>query len=131
MLPGSQENWSFSLKSTVKEDTSFEMLASMYDASLDQILPFEWNQSFWPDFYAPTQISSSTFGTEYMNLLHEQLSIESWRFGFQGPNIHYRNWLSIIQIFGCLNLELQALLTEVPLQWLLRVWRMLLWILIK
>ncbi len=82
MLPGSQENWSFSLKSTVKEDTSFEMLASMYDASLDQILPFEWNQSFWPDFYAPTQISSSTFGTEYMNLLHEQLSIESWRFGF-------------------------------------------------
>ncbi|MBK9272246.1 MAG: hypothetical protein IPM48_11695 [Saprospiraceae bacterium] len=87
MLPGSQEIWSFSLNSVVKEDTGFEMLASMYDASLDQILPFAWNHSFWPDFYAATHISSSNFGSEYLALQSEQGSILSWRNGLS--RTHY------------------------------------------
>ena len=41
--PGAKETWSFSIKSDEDQAESMEVLASMYDASLDQFVQHEWN----------------------------------------------------------------------------------------
>ena len=49
LLPGSKENWKFRITDADSASVSAEILASMYDASLDKLLPFSW--SFSPKRY--------------------------------------------------------------------------------
>lgn len=42
LLPGSQETWKFRILDADSVPVAAEMLAGMYDASLDKILPFKW-----------------------------------------------------------------------------------------
>ena len=46
LLPGAEETWSFQVLGENKKAAEAEMLASMYDASLDQFKPHQW--SFTP-----------------------------------------------------------------------------------
>lgn len=51
-LPGSQEKWTIRIKGAKKDKIAAEILASMYDASLDQFYPGQWNlPGIWPQFY--------------------------------------------------------------------------------
>jgi Bacterial Alpha-2-macroglobulin MG10 domain/Alpha-2-macroglobulin family/MG2 domain len=51
-LPGSEEKWKLKIKGYKNELVAAEMLASMYDASLDQFYPHRWNEpSFSPSYY--------------------------------------------------------------------------------
>ncbi len=45
LLPGSKENWKFRITDADSSTVSAEVLASMYDASLDKLLPFKWSFS--------------------------------------------------------------------------------------
>lgn len=45
LLPGSKENWKFRITDADSATVSAEVLASMYDASLDKLLPFSWSFS--------------------------------------------------------------------------------------
>lgn len=48
-LPGSEEKWTLTISGSKKEPVAGEMLAAMYDASLDQFAPFAWDPpSIWP-----------------------------------------------------------------------------------
>ncbi len=48
-LPGSEEKWKVKISGYKNEKVAAEMLASMYDASLDQFKPQEWNTpGIWP-----------------------------------------------------------------------------------
>jgi uncharacterized protein YfaS (alpha-2-macroglobulin family) len=48
-LPGSNEEWTMQIKGNKNEKVAAEMLASMYDASLDQFVPHQWQKpSLWP-----------------------------------------------------------------------------------
>ncbi len=48
-LPGSEEKWKVKITGYKNEKVAAEMLASMYDASLDQFKPHNWyDPSFWP-----------------------------------------------------------------------------------
>jgi hypothetical protein len=48
-LPGSEEKWKVKITGYKNEKVAAEMLASMYDASLDQFKPHSWSQpSLWP-----------------------------------------------------------------------------------
>lgn len=52
LLPGSQEKWKLKISGSKGEKVAAEMLAGMYDASLDQFKPHGWNQlSIWPGLY--------------------------------------------------------------------------------
>ncbi len=52
-LPGSQEQWKVKIKGHKGEQVAAEMLASMYDASLDQFVPHSWSvPSIWPTISA-------------------------------------------------------------------------------
>ena len=50
-LPGSEEKWKVKITGNKKEKVAAEMLASMYDASLDQFYPHNWYKPhIWPTF---------------------------------------------------------------------------------
>jgi hypothetical protein len=52
-LPGSEEKWKLKISGYKNEKLAAEMLASMYDASLDQFYPHQWNKpSIWPSYYS-------------------------------------------------------------------------------
>ncbi|HKO79822.1 MAG TPA: alpha-2-macroglobulin family protein, partial [Chitinophagaceae bacterium] len=49
---GSEEKWKLKISGYKNEKLAAEMLASMYDASLDQFYPHEWNKpSIWMSYY--------------------------------------------------------------------------------
>ena len=48
-LPGSEEKWTIKISGNKNEKLASEMLASMYDASLDQFRPHTWSKpGLWP-----------------------------------------------------------------------------------
>jgi len=50
-LPGSEEKWKVKIIGNKGEKVAAEMLASMYDASLDQFKPHSWNRLYvWPNY---------------------------------------------------------------------------------
>ncbi|HNK61915.1 MAG TPA: alpha-2-macroglobulin family protein [Chitinophagaceae bacterium] len=52
-LPGSDEKWKVKINGYKKEKLAAEMLAGMYDASLDQFYPHSWNKPYvWSNFYS-------------------------------------------------------------------------------
>ncbi|MGN6492292.1 MAG: alpha-2-macroglobulin family protein [Agriterribacter sp.] len=53
LQPGSQEKWEVKVSGSKGEKVAAEMLASMYDASLDQFKPHHWTTpGIWPTYYA-------------------------------------------------------------------------------
>lgn len=51
-LPGSRETWKLKISGNKKEKIAAEMLATMYDASLDQLFPHQWQQPhLWSDHF--------------------------------------------------------------------------------
>jgi hypothetical protein len=62
LQPGSKETWSFSIKGSDPLRKEAEILASMYDASLDQFKPHEWsfNPIQLPYYYSSNRISGSS-----------------------------------------------------------------------
>jgi TonB-dependent SusC/RagA subfamily outer membrane receptor len=59
-LPGSEEKWKIKISGYKKELVAAEMLASMYDASLDQFKFHSWNKpSIWPYYYSSINWNSS------------------------------------------------------------------------
>jgi uncharacterized protein YfaS (alpha-2-macroglobulin family) len=52
LLPGANEKWTVKITGNKGEQVAAEMLAGMYDASLDQFKPHSWNRiNIWPSLY--------------------------------------------------------------------------------
>lgn len=65
-LPGSEEKWTLKISGIKGDKVAAEMLASMYDASLDQFKPHNWfdfKSQLYPNFYGFNQWNSDLFGT--------------------------------------------------------------------
>jgi uncharacterized protein YfaS (alpha-2-macroglobulin family) len=65
LQPGQQETWSFTIKGPKGDKVAAELLASMYDASLDQFSPHQWyfNPAYRPDYYSINpRTSRQSFG---------------------------------------------------------------------
>ena len=59
-LPGSEEKWKLKISGYKNEIAAAEMLASMYDASLDQFYPHGWSEpNIWPYYYNSRNWSGS------------------------------------------------------------------------
>jgi uncharacterized protein YfaS (alpha-2-macroglobulin family) len=50
LLPGQEETWSLKISGEDRDKVTAEVLASMYDMSLDQFVPQNWNNDFYPDY---------------------------------------------------------------------------------
>ncbi|MEP6615730.1 MAG: alpha-2-macroglobulin family protein [Ginsengibacter sp.] len=59
VLPGSEEKWKVKISGEKGQKIGAEMLASMYDESLDQFKPHSWaSPSIWPNYYGYNAWSS-------------------------------------------------------------------------
>lgn len=80
MLPGSEEKWKVKISGIKGEKVSAELLASMYDASLDQFKPQNWSPlSIWPYLYNTIGWTPKGFGStssaEYNRRDYNMLSV--------------------------------------------------------
>lgn len=81
LQPGQDETWSFKIKGPKGEQVSAELLASMYDASLDQFKSHNW--SFNP-------IQQATYYSHYSRNARNSFSTEGFR--IQNLNGFYLNY---------------------------------------
>ncbi|MFZ9386585.1 MAG: alpha-2-macroglobulin family protein [Chitinophagaceae bacterium] len=77
-LPGSDEKWKIRITGFKKEQVAAEMLASMYDASLDQFYPHNWDEpGIWPSYYSKTAWNSTRnfdFVQSYQKYVSDKIS---------------------------------------------------------
>ncbi len=52
LLPGEREQWRMKITGKNKDKVAAEMVASLYDASLDALRPQNWRFDLWPSFYS-------------------------------------------------------------------------------
>lgn len=95
--PGSIENWSFKMKDQKMES---EVLASMYDISLDQFNQLSWSDITFYNFSTPSfpkysiesisskSISNFYFDRNYFKTVSKNPEIYWYGFNFNGPNEH-------------------------------------------
>ncbi|WP_425077466.1 alpha-2-macroglobulin family protein [Psychroserpens sp. S379A] len=114
LQPGADETWSFKIKGSKGEKVTAEILASMYDMSLDQFQPHAWhfNPIQKPSYYSRhRQNSGQSFGVRgfrthdqlnnYPNYYRQQYDQLNW-FGFYFGNRYrnrlYKNYTSAVQV---------------------------------
>jgi len=97
-LPGSQEQWTVKLKGNKGEKLAAEMLASMYDASLDQFTPHSWNTpQIWTEHarlfnWQATQNFSAVFSNQqWTNGEYKEYQKVYDRFLFNERGNYYSN----------------------------------------
>jgi len=104
LQPGQNETWSFKIKGTQKDKVAAELLASMYDASLDQFKPHNWafNPIYQQQFYSYSNINANlSFGNanfdihqkennRYYGYSHQAYDQLNW-FGFSLNNSWFNN----------------------------------------
>lgn len=89
LQPGQDETWSFKIKGPKGEQVSAELLASMYDASLDQFQPHAWsfNPIYQPTYYSViSKNNGNSFGIGNFRV---HIPRESW---FNYPQLVTENW---------------------------------------
>jgi 5-hydroxyisourate hydrolase-like protein (transthyretin family) len=59
LLPGQQEQWKIRIKGKTADKVAAEMVATLYDASLDAFRAHGWSASFFESFYAQLNWSST------------------------------------------------------------------------
>lgn len=70
LRPGEEESWKIRITDHAGKPVGSQLLASMYDASLDQILGFNWRTSFAPfpnSYYSNSQVEGYLYGSQYGN----------------------------------------------------------------
>ena len=105
--PGSEETWRFKISGPQGEKVTAEVLASMYDASLDQFKSHDWslNANALPTYYAYNNWRANTaFGTNntylYINVPHKNITpqgydaINWFGFSFNGNSWVNRQYLN-------------------------------------
>ncbi len=69
--PGVEETVTLIVSDTEGNRVRSEVLASMYDQSLDALAPHQWHTNFWPSFYARTRMQSYGYGLQYGRLFSD------------------------------------------------------------
>jgi len=62
ILPGANEEWKIRIKNKDGELQKAEILATLYDASLDRFVPHNWTKKLFPEFYGYNLYSYVGFG---------------------------------------------------------------------
>jgi uncharacterized protein YfaS (alpha-2-macroglobulin family) len=68
--PGSAETWTIRISGAKKDKVAAEVLASMYDASLDQFYPHEWRKpSIYPNYFNPYPWEGGNFSANSITIV--------------------------------------------------------------
>ncbi|WP_299122092.1 MG2 domain-containing protein [uncultured Tenacibaculum sp.] len=93
LQPGANETWKFTIKGTQKDKLAAELLASMYDASLDQFKAHQWqfNPIEKPIYHAyNTATANQSFGNTRFNI--HNYSDRRSNYGFPQQSYDRLNW---------------------------------------
>ncbi len=99
LQPGQNETWSFKLKGTKGDKVAAELLASMYDASLDQFQPHQWgfNPIYQRYYYSYNRSNANhSFGNTNFNVQQESRSY----YGYTYQGYDQLNWFGFHLGFG-------------------------------
>ncbi|MFK8005570.1 MAG: alpha-2-macroglobulin [Saprospiraceae bacterium] len=69
LKPGQEEEWRVKISGNKKDKVAAEMVAAMYDASLDQFAPNFWNLNMYPTHSTSRYLRSGNFTSTYSQLL--------------------------------------------------------------
>jgi hypothetical protein len=94
-LPGSEEKWTLKISGYKSDAVAAEMLAGMYDASLDQFYPHQWNKpAIWPEYEnilrwngSPNFTNVVLLYREYIGAEYKQINKAYDQFSFYGKNV--------------------------------------------
>ncbi|MDI9340001.1 MAG: alpha-2-macroglobulin family protein [Sediminibacterium sp.] len=101
LLPGQKEEWKVSIKNRKGEKVAAELMAAMYDASLDAFVPNNWFLNLYQSYYARTSwtngMERTTQSTEFMNFDRHYEPIEYYNYDalnyfglyFSGYSMYY------------------------------------------
>ena len=93
LQPGTDETWSFKIKGPKGDKVAAELLASMYDASLDRFREHYWGFSplIKPTYYSNRRTNAyRCFMTSSFNTYQDNPS-----YGFSNPNFDSFNWFGL------------------------------------
>ncbi len=116
LQPGQDETWSFSIKGPKGEKVSAELLASMYDASLDQFKPHDWyfdpiNQPVYS--LLSRRNANQSFGTASFRL-QNQSTLSHY---YNDPKFDQLNWFGLYfgqQYYGVRSKSRRSMRMEQP-----------------
>jgi hypothetical protein len=94
LQPGQEETWSFKLKGTNRDKVAAELLASMYDASLDQFRPHQWgfNPIHQQYYYSYNRSNAGhSFGNANFNIHQKRQAYYS----FSNQSYDQLNWFGL------------------------------------
>ncbi|MCF6347818.1 MAG: MG2 domain-containing protein [Flavobacteriaceae bacterium] len=99
LQPGQDETWSFKLKGTKGDEIAAELLASMYDASLDQFKPHQWDfNPIYQQYYYSNNRSNAghSFGNANFNI-HQK---RQHYYSFSNQHYDQLNWFGLSFGYG-------------------------------
>ncbi|MBK9248136.1 MAG: hypothetical protein IPM69_08510 [Ignavibacteria bacterium] len=77
LQPGAKERWRLTIKNKDgKEAPTAEMVARLYDASLDAITPSKWEEFGWMNMYSNVQTTTNSIDVIYANIFEERWNKE-------------------------------------------------------
>ncbi len=94
LKPGTDETWSFKIKGSEGERVAAELLASMYDASLDAFRGHHWgfNPIYRPHYYSSIYTDAQrSFGTGAFRTYYDKNGI----YGYTDPYFDTFNWFGL------------------------------------
>lgn len=72
ILPGAEEEWTLKIKGPRGDQVAAEVLAAMYDASLDQFTGHSWQTSFWQSNASKLRASAFDFNMANVDVVNGQ-----------------------------------------------------------
>lgn len=84
LLPGQKEEWVIKIKGPKGEKVAAEMVAAMYDASLDAFAPNNWGLNVWPTSWSRINYATAGFNSVQGNWLLSP--------NYTSPNSDYREY---------------------------------------
>lgn len=89
LMPGQKEEWLLKIKGKNGDKVAAEMMATLYDASLDEFRKNYWSFNIYNSFYTSLGWRAGNFGVENPELIHSDFfSYHS----FPGYSYDYFNW---------------------------------------
>lgn len=97
LLPGQQEIFKLTIKNLKDEAQIAELMATMYDESLDALMPNSWNFSIYPTFYSSLYWTSNNFkdisSINWSNISKNYLS-------YNTKYYNYLNWFGFYYYYN-------------------------------
>ena len=88
LSPGQKEEWRLKISGPKKDKVAAELVAAMYDASLDQFLPHNWERIYFPTHNSSISSSVATFNARSGEIHYTPEAREY----IQGRQYPYFNW---------------------------------------